>query len=138
VLSFFRVTIVAIAALLSGCTPAWVPLAGPSPLPTATTEPALTVSPSSVQILNTGSNSVQTISVKESGYTGTFNESDTCNGVATITTTNATGPATTYDAVGLAPGFCTATFSDSGGRKQSVAITVTTSGFGIQLRRYGS
>lgn len=92
----------------------------------------LSVTPNSVQILGTGSSSQQAIAVQEAGYTGTFSESDTCSGIATIASASTSGSIALYTATGVAAGSCNATFSDNTGQKQTIAISVTTVGFGIQ------
>jgi hypothetical protein len=80
----------------------------------------------------TGAANAQTITVHETGYSGTFGEVDTCSGKATVTTSNNNGPQATYTVTGVSAGTCDATFSDLFSQTAAVHIVVTTSGFTIQ------
>lgn len=110
----------------------------PTPSPTAPPAGVLSVNPSNVAIDGTGSANAQTVLVQEVGYTGGFNESDTCapssGTIATIGSNGASGPSATFTATGVAAGTCTATFSDASGQHTSAAISVTTNGFTIQRK----
>lgn len=103
------------------------------------TSSTLSVSPAAVQIYGTGALNAQNILVQESGYSASFSEADTCNPssgqIATIATSSASGPSATYSATGVNAGTCTATFSDGSGQKQTISISVTTSGWTIQTHR---
>jgi hypothetical protein len=92
----------------------------------------LTVTPSSVNILGTGSSYAVSLQVQESGYGGTFAESDTCAQIATVSPTSGSGPSATFTVTGVQAGTCTITIADQNNQKQSVPVTVTTNGFTIQ------
>jgi hypothetical protein len=85
-----------------------------------------------VNVNGAGAANAQTITVHETGFSGSFGESDTCSGKATITTSNAHGPTATYTVTGQAGGQCDANFTDTFGQTASVHIYVTISGFTIQ------
>lgn len=82
-----------------------------------------------------GAPSALTETVTETGYSGLFGESDTCTGVATVTTTNAHGPSAAYTVTGVTAGMCSITFSDASAQHQIVAVTVTASGFIINKKK---
>ncbi|MGC8485710.1 MAG: hypothetical protein ACP5O6_08775, partial [Candidatus Baltobacteraceae bacterium] len=70
--------------------------------------------------------------VTETGYTGTFTESDTCSTIATVTPSSGTGPSFTFTVTGVNAGTCTATFADTNGQQVTANIGVTTTGVVIQ------
>jgi hypothetical protein len=73
----------------------------------------------SISLLGT---SEHTLSVSESGFSGTFTLTDpTCGGIATLTLSGSQIYAT-----GIAPGSCAATISDGLGNQIIVPVTVTT------------
>ncbi len=119
-------------------TPSGVPTSSSSALPTATpTAPpagVLSVNPSALGINGLGAASSQNIEVQEIGYTGGFNETDSCAGIATVTPATGSGPSATFTATPSAAGTCTATFTDSNNQHVAVAITVTTTGFTVNTR----
>jgi len=123
----------ALYSLPVGATP---PTPAPVPSPVSSTSPApvgtLTVTPSSVNILGTGSSYAVSLQVQESGYGGTFAESDTCAQIATVSPTSGSGPSATFTVTGVQAGTCTITIADQNNQKQSVPVTVTTNGFTIQ------
>jgi hypothetical protein len=94
----------------------------------------LSVNPTTVNVLGTGAANAQGISVKETGYTGSFSETDTCSGIATVTTASASGPSASYTTTGVAVGSCSATFKDASHQSQTAAITVTTTNYTVQGR----
>ena len=77
----------------------------------------------SVQIL--GTYGYQFFYVSETGYYGQFTETDTCSGIASIYFYNPYGPNGYFDAYGVAPGACSATFSD-GTNSVTLPLQVTT------------
>jgi hypothetical protein len=131
-----QVAVFAGTILAAGCTGSNVttPIATPSPGPAG----VLSASPSSLALFGTGSSNAGSVFVQETGYGGTFSESDTCAGVAAIAPSSGRGPSTTFGVTGAAAGTCTATFSDVSGQKVSSAITVTTTGFGVQSQARGA
>ena len=90
----------------------------------------LSVTPSSVQLYAVAN--AQNVSVQESGYAGPFGEHDTCGGVATVAANSTNGPSASYTVTSVAGGTCIVTFSDAFGQTQTLAVTITTSGFNIQ------
>jgi hypothetical protein len=88
--------------------------------------------PSSSIVLNpatvsfTAAGQAQSVGVSESGYSGTFAESDTCSGMATIA--SASGG---FAVTAAAAGTCYATISDTSGNTTKLGVTVTTTGFTI-------
>ncbi len=98
----------------------------------APTPNALGISPSTLALLGTGASNALTATLSETAYTGTFTESDTCAGVATVTTPSALGPTETYTVTASAAGSCTATFTDAYGQHATLNIGVTTTGISVQ------
>ena len=80
----------------------------------------VTVSPSSLHFTSTGSGSAQNVTVSQTGYSGPFEETDSCTGIATVVPANATGG--TFRVTPLANGDCTALFT--GGNAQSATLTI--------------
>ena len=77
------------------------------------------------------------LSVTESGYTGTFHESDTCTPLTgAIATVSAAGspPAgsATYSVAPVGPGTCQITVADGTGRTTTVPVTVSTAAVTVQ------
>jgi hypothetical protein len=105
-------------------TPAPTPTATPTPTPTPI--PALNVAPAALNF--TIANNTQGIGVSESGYTGTFSESDNCSNIATVSPSgpaSANGPNATFNVTSVAAGTCTVTISDQNGQSVGVTINVT-------------
>jgi hypothetical protein len=92
--------------------------------------------PSSVALNGTGAANAGTFVVNEPGFAGTLSESSTCGSVATVTPATATGPSATYTVTGTAAGTCTVTVSSPFGQT-TVAVVVTTSGFGVTSNARG-
>jgi hypothetical protein len=130
-----------VAITVASCAPnTTVPSLGPIPTPTPTpfvVPAALIVSPTSLPISGTGIGNAGSATVQESGYGGTFSEHDTCTGIATVTTSSASGPSATFTVTGVAAGSCSATFSDSNSQQVSTSIAVTTNGFGVDAHARG-
>lgn len=112
-------------------TTAPTPTPVPTPTPTPTPNP-LAVAPSSLALTGTGASNAQTLVVTETGYTGTFTESDTCSTIATVTPSSGAGPSFTFTVTGVNAGTCTATFADTNGQHVTANIGVTTTGVVIQ------
>jgi hypothetical protein len=113
--------------------PSAAPSMQPSSAPSASPSPhALTISPSSIAIAGAG-NTAQ-ITVSEPGYTGAFDQTNSCqaNGIASFSAASGSGPSWTVTITAQTGGTCSAVFSDSNGQQQTATIDVTTSGFTIQ------
>ncbi len=105
----------------------------PSPSPSPSSPPApMGIAPSTLALTGTGASNAQTLVVTETGYTGSFTESDTCSTIATVTPSSGTGPSFTFTVTGVAAGTCSATFTDTNGQHVSANIGVTTTGVVIQ------
>ena len=130
------------------------PTASPSPAPTATgTAPAsptpsptttanstpspappgvLSVDPDTISIPAPGVSA--SLAVTESGYSGTFSQTNSCGGtspIATFSGTSGSGPSWTLSVTGVNAGTCSATFTDASLQQATATITVTSSGFSI-------
>jgi len=90
------------------------------------------ISPSSLTI--NGAGNTGQIAVSETGYTGNFSQTNSCetNGIATFSAASGSGPSWTVTITAETGGTCSALFSDSNGQQQTASITITTSGFTIQ------
>ncbi len=80
------------------------------------------VKPSSLTFVTAGSGAAQNVAVTQSGFTGTFTESDTCNGIATVIEQSNAGGNASYTVTPVANGDCVATFT--GGNKESSPLSV--------------
>ncbi len=89
------------------------------------------VSPSSLTLNGMGAGNAKTATINETGYAGTFTESDTCSSVATIALSSSVGPTSTVTVTGLSSGNCVATFTDGYGQQAKLNVAVTVSGFFI-------
>ena len=127
------------SSLVVPITPTPTPTASATATPTATPTPTPTpapvlASPASVAF---ASNAATTLSVSESGYTGTFHESDTCTpltgAIATVSAA-ASPPAgsATYSVAPVGPGTCQITVADGTGRTITVPVTVSTAAVTVQ------
>ncbi len=105
------------------------PTALASATPTAPPSGVLSVNPIALSINGIGA--AQSVDVQEIGYSGAFNESDTCAGVATVAPSLGGGPSATFTVTSSAAGTCSATFTDATSQHLAVAITVTTTGFTV-------
>jgi hypothetical protein len=74
--------------------------------------------------------------VTETGYTGSFGETNTCSNIATVSPSVAQGPTAPFTVTGVAAGSCQATFADASSQQAIVNITVTTNGFVINGARW--
>lgn len=114
-------------------TPSLIPTSIPvaTPTPTATSAPTASPTPSpasapspnpaSLAFFGTGSSLAQTVTVTETGYSGTFvATTSTCGTIAGIA---GTGP---FAITPLAAGACQYTFTDSGGRSAVLTLSITT------------
>jgi hypothetical protein len=103
-------------------------------VPTPQGTPA--AAPATVLIYGAGAANAHTIVVTETGYAGTYTESDTCNPgtgpIATIALTSGSGASVTYTVTGISAGICAATFTDAFGQQTSSTIYVTLTSLGVQ------
>src|SRR5579862_1576356 len=86
----------------------------------------VSVTPSSLVLLGIGSESVQTVTVAETGYSGAFTESGTCSGFVTASPTSGNGPSLKVKLTAVKAGKCAFTFADSAANKATLQISVTT------------
>lgn len=129
-----------------GATPT-PPTPSPSPSPTSTptatpVPPPVIANPVVVTICPSlgpasCSPSQAPVAISQSGFTGSFSESDNCSPtIATVSVVSSTGPNAAYRVTGgSADGSCAATFHGQGGQQVVVTIDVTAPGWGIDLKR---
>jgi hypothetical protein len=101
-------------------TPVSIAVAIPPPGP-------VVVNPNALTFTATGSGASQLVAVSQSGFTGSFTESDNCTGIATIVPASAVGGAR-YRVTPEAKGNCTATFHGGGGQSSPLTIEVAPPG----------
>jgi hypothetical protein len=95
-------------------------------------------SPAPLNFLAIGPGQAVTETVTQSGFGGTYSESDTCAGFATFAVaSNAHGTAH-YTVTPVGSGICQAVFTGGNAQSFTLHVTVTQTGFGIQIRRPGS
>ncbi len=124
------VSSVALCALATGC--GGGSAASPAvPPPTTAPVSPLVLTPSTLAFLASGANAAQTFGVAETGYAGTFTETDTCGATATVSAQSPSGPAATYTVTPLAAGACAITVRDANGQKATVAVGVTITQGGV-------
>ena len=103
----------------------------PTPVPTATPGSSIVITPSSLNFFAAGSAYNQTFNASESGYAGSFIETDTCNPgsgtIASVSTASASGPSATFTVTPQNAGSCTVTIKDSNGNSAGVTVGVTIS-----------
>jgi hypothetical protein len=110
-----------------------VPTATPSPTPAPTPTPA-PLQPSAATV-TFNSNAPTTLTVTQSGYTGSFTESDTCaplTGTIATVHANATTGTASYAVAPIAAGTCQITVSNSAGQAVVVPVTVSTFALTVQ------
>ncbi len=96
-----------------------------SPNPHATLGP-VRVDPPTAILTSVGASTG--VAVSQSGYSGVFTESDTCAGIATLSSSSNNGGNATFTTTSVAPGGCNATFAGGGGKSGALTITVSLSG----------
>jgi|GEM_PF-3412419 len=116
-------------------------IATPSPSPSPTTAPTptptpapLAVSPASLSFTASGASYAQTFAASESGYTGAFTETDTCNpgtAIATVSAASGPGPTATFTVTPQSAGSCVVTVHDTNGQTSTVTIGVTITQGGV-------
>jgi hypothetical protein len=146
-LAVVAASIVAIAAL-SACggggggspqlaPPSNAPTSSPTVSPSSSPSAAPGSSPqASTSSIDFQSGTKQTFNVTESGYTGAFTESDTCNPltgqIATVTTLSNAHGAATIQVAPIGPGTCSITVGDSSGLNTTVSVSVATAAITVQ------
>jgi len=131
------VTLAACGGGASSSLPGSASTATPSVAPTAsatpTAAPALSAAPPSLAI---SSAAAQDVTITETGYSGTFAESDTCNPfsgvVASVSVASSSAGKATYAVTPLGAGTCAVTATDTAGRATSVNVTVSTAAIVVQ------
>ena len=131
-----------LVALLAACgggsstplAPATAASTSPSPSPSASGgagSPAVSTS-----TLSFVSGAAQNVTVTESGYSGAFTESDTCNPysgeIASIAAGAKSAGSATYAITPIGAGTCTITFADAAGHTTGVNVTVSTAAITVQ------
>ena len=117
-------------------TPTATPTGGPTPTPSPTPVPgAISAVPNTIVIVGTGPAYSQDFHVKETGYTGPFIQTDTCNGNVSVVSAAPGGPDATYTITGFTPVVCDVTFTDTHAQSVSVHVTVTSVDFNLQSRK---
>jgi hypothetical protein len=119
-----------------GATPTPAPTATPTPTPTPTPTatptpgPAPVVpNPASLGLTGLGASFSGSVSATEAGYGGTFSETDSCAGIATVATASPT-----FTVTPVAVGTCSITILDSAQHTVAVPVSVTTSGLVVQKK----
>jgi hypothetical protein len=122
-------------------TPTPTPTASPTPTPTATatatptpTPASVVPAPGSLAFTSTGAAYAQSLVIAESGYSGTFSETDTCSSVASVGPLSAVGASYNATVTPTAAGSCTITVSDASAHSVKIPVAVTTSGLVVQGR----
>jgi hypothetical protein len=92
--------------------------------PSSPPSSSIKLTPATVSFTAAGQS--QSVGVTESGYSGTFSESDSCGGIATIA--NASGG---FFVTAAAAGTCFATIADTNGNSTKLGVPVTTTSFTI-------
>jgi len=99
-----------------------------------------TQSPSSIVASTTSvafsSGSAQNFTVSESGYAGSFTESDTCNPyagrIATVVSAGSSSGSQTYTVTPDGAGTCEVTVRDTQGNSVAISVTVTVAAITVQ------
>jgi len=99
----------------------------------------LIVTPPTTFVDGAGATFAQTFTVSESGYSGTFTETDTCGtgggAIASLSPASGSGPSLIITATGINAGMCVATYQDSFGQTAPATIVVTITNIGINGRQ---
>ena len=100
------------------------------PLPIAVNIPPpgnVIVDPNALTFTSTGSGAAHNVTVSQTGFTGTFKETDNCSGIATVAPANAVGK-TEFKVTPVAKGDCTATFHGANNETAPLTIEVAPPG----------
>lgn len=111
--------------------PTLAPSAQPSPTPAPANPQA------SVASIAFNTNAATTFTVTESGYNGTFRESDTCNPLtgeiaAVSAVASATAGSASYSVAPTGAGSCQITISDGAGQSVPIPVTVSAAVITVQ------
>jgi len=128
------------AVMLSACGGGGGGGVGTTPPVTASPSSSPTNSPSVPQSSTSSiafqSGTAQTFTIKETGYSGAFTESDTCNPltgqIASVTAVSNTGGAASYQVAPIAAGACTVTITDASSRSATISVSVATAAITVQ------
>lgn len=115
-----------------------IPTATPTPSPTPTPGP-LTVTPSVLSFLGTGSDLAATVTASSTFYTGSFSASACVSNPAVanpVATVGAVGSDGRFTVTPANPGACTIDVTDSAQRHAQVSVTVATSSLTVQSRKH--
>jgi hypothetical protein len=117
--------------------PYWVtsrPLTTPAPASggSGPPNPAISPSPSSMAFLASGARYSQTLTVTETGYSGTFTATSANTAIATV---GPAGPPNTFTVSPVDAGTTTITVRDSSGGYSTVSVTVSITGVGLSSSR---
>ncbi|HTX58938.1 MAG TPA: hypothetical protein VMH02_04610 [Verrucomicrobiae bacterium] len=85
---------------------------------------SVVLSPGSLSFTAVSSSSTKTVTAKQANYTGSFDESDNCGNVATLSASKNSGGKATYTVTATGPGSCTAKIAGIGS-SASLPISVT-------------
>jgi hypothetical protein len=117
--------------------PAAVPTATPAgATPTATPGVAAVVpAPSAVTLTGLGASYAQGLNVAQPGYAGSFSQTNTCAGVASVAPIAVQSASPTFTITPIATGTCSITITGGSSQSVIVPVTVTTSGLVVSGRR---
>jgi len=112
------------------------PGAGPSAQPSPTATPSAAPQ-SSVASFDFSSNAATTFTVTESGYTGAFRESDTCDPltgeIAAVSAVASPPPGSAnYTVTPIGPGTCQITIDDDAAKSVAIPVTVSAAAITVQ------
>jgi hypothetical protein len=107
------------------------PIVPGGPTPTAVPTGSVSLQPSTLAFITTGSGAAQTSTASETGYDGTFTvTATTCDGIASVSPTSTSVFTVTPDSNGT----CTITISGAPGESATLSVSVTLSGGSLQMR----
>jgi hypothetical protein len=86
---------------------------------------SVVVAPKSMTFTATGSGAAKNAAVSQGNFTGSFTETDSCSGTASVKATTNSGGNALYSVTPIARGTCTATFTGGGKASAPLAIQVT-------------
>jgi hypothetical protein len=118
-------------------TPTATPVATATPTPTPTPTPAAAVVPNPAAVALTGIGPSYTlgVNVTQAGYAGSFSQTNTCAGVATVAPAVTQPASPTFSLTPLATGTCALTVTGGSNQSVVVPVTVTSSGLVVSGRR---
>ncbi|MGD0473056.1 MAG: hypothetical protein ABSB70_07535 [Candidatus Velthaea sp.] len=105
------------------------PTPSPAPTPTASPTPGVPLpNPSSLTFNAVGAPYAQSFTVTETGYAGTWTQTNTCASIATVSTADHQH----FTVTPAGAGACTISVTDTNSVSSSVSVGVTTSTIGVQ------